>query len=610
MRRPAALAAALMTATSMLVGGSTGASAATSFVDVPSSHVFVDEIAWLADEGISRGYPGPGGTRFDPSAPVLREQMAAFLYRVAGEPDVDVPATSPFRDVPTSHVFYDEIVWLAQSGVSTGYDVPGGKEFRPSQPVLREQMAAFLHRLREGDLGVTEVPPLPAGYELFTDVASTHVFYDEILWLAYVGITTGYEEEDGVSFRPSQPVLREQMAAFLHRYERPVYGGTFRYVAPFSYTRSMSDDGRVIVHGTESPEELVAGLSVWSRGTGVSTPVVDLDGSAEIQADRALVSGDGDWVVFSADSTRLVADDADDRDMDVYLQNLVSGARVRVTDTSTSSWSSWDSRPTAISEDGRYVVFTSLASDVIDDPMPSGTNLYRWDRETGVTIPINTAPIVGPSLGVGGGLASQDGSRIVFAFPGAEVPEDTNGVGDVYLWDDGEVTLITRSTSGGAGNAVSYVERFSPDGRYVEFRSGATDLAAPHDPFSALFLWDVETQTMTTAPRPAYLGAPADDVLEHEWHFSPNPTFLAVGWSRSDLIPDANGRDQIVVVDGTTGAADAVTRTEDGTLDPNGNHGAPVLSADGRYVMFSATGTSLVPGHADGIFSWDRFGID
>ena len=61
---------------------------------------------------------------------------------------VEQAPTDSFTDVPTDHDFYQEISWLARTGVSTGWSGPGHTRlFRPYQPVLRDQMAAFLHRL-------------------------------------------------------------------------------------------------------------------------------------------------------------------------------------------------------------------------------------------------------------------------------------------------------------------------------------------------------------------------------------------------------------------------------------------------------------------------------
>jgi hypothetical protein len=185
-----------------------------AFGDVPANHAFAYHMQWLSAKGVTTGYGTPPNVTFQPSAPVLREQMAAFLYRLAGEPEFDAPATSPFTDVATSHVFFTEIAWLADQGITTGYEEAGGtRTFRPSQPVLREQMAAFLFRY-SGDW--TADPEEPT----FTDVPPPHRFFSEIEWLADRRISTGYEEAGGTrTFRGSQPVLREQMAAFLYRYE-------------------------------------------------------------------------------------------------------------------------------------------------------------------------------------------------------------------------------------------------------------------------------------------------------------------------------------------------------------------------------------------------------
>ncbi|GAA1749291.1 S-layer homology domain-containing protein [Aeromicrobium alkaliterrae] len=201
----ALLVGALLTAGS----GGSASGQTTRFTDVSPNHVFAAEIAWLADQGISTGYAGPSGPSFQPAAPVLREQMAAFLYRFAGSPAVNgVPTTSPYVDVPTTHVFFKEIVWLQREGITTGY---ADGTFRPGQPVLREQMAAFINRLAEGP-----VPPLPAQLP-FVDVPVSHVFFSQIQWLSEQGISTGYGTAPNRTFAPSAPVLREQMAAFLFR---------------------------------------------------------------------------------------------------------------------------------------------------------------------------------------------------------------------------------------------------------------------------------------------------------------------------------------------------------------------------------------------------------
>ncbi|MDQ0078511.1 S-layer homology domain-containing protein [Arthrobacter oryzae] len=83
------------------------------FHDVNAGSAFHQEISWLALKGITEGWTEADGTRtFRPAQQVNRDQMAAFLYRLADSPDFDPPAESPFVDVPTNHRFYREISWV------------------------------------------------------------------------------------------------------------------------------------------------------------------------------------------------------------------------------------------------------------------------------------------------------------------------------------------------------------------------------------------------------------------------------------------------------------------------------------------------------------------
>lgn len=199
------VAAVLLAAATMVVPAAP-AVAAPTFSDVPPSSQFFTEISWLADEGISTGYAD--GT-FHPLAPVARDAMAAFLYRLAGQPAFTPPRTSPFRDVPVSSQFYVEIAWLAQEGISAGYS---DGTFRPLAPVARDAMAAFLYRY-SGSPAYT--PPTPGS---FWDIPTNSQFFREVSWLAARGVSTGYAEGQGCyAYRPLNSVNRDAMAAFMYR---------------------------------------------------------------------------------------------------------------------------------------------------------------------------------------------------------------------------------------------------------------------------------------------------------------------------------------------------------------------------------------------------------
>jgi len=116
------------------------------FSDVTTGHPFYTAICWLAQEGISTGWPNADGTAtFRPGEPVSREAMAAFLRRMAGAP-TPTTTTPPFTDVAAQHPFADAITWMAQTGISTGWDTGAGAEYRPGAHVERQAMAAFLIR--------------------------------------------------------------------------------------------------------------------------------------------------------------------------------------------------------------------------------------------------------------------------------------------------------------------------------------------------------------------------------------------------------------------------------------------------------------------------------
>jgi hypothetical protein len=116
---------------------------AGSFVDVADSNVFVDDIDWLADQGITKGCNPPTNDMFCPTDPVTREQMAAFLARALNL--TDDGGGNTFID-DNGSVFEDDIAKLAAAGITKGCNPPTNDMFCPTDPVTREQMAAFLHR--------------------------------------------------------------------------------------------------------------------------------------------------------------------------------------------------------------------------------------------------------------------------------------------------------------------------------------------------------------------------------------------------------------------------------------------------------------------------------
>ncbi|MEA2002240.1 MAG: S-layer homology domain-containing protein [Actinomycetota bacterium] len=176
----------------------------TTFVDVPSAHLFLSDIEWLAATGITRGCNPPTNDRYCPDDPVTRGQMAAFLARALDLPEFDESETFSDDDATP---FEQDIERIFVAGITKGCDPPLNDRFCPNDPVTRGQMAAFLVRALDLPSGTTGV---------FTDVGGS-VFELHIEALAEAGITRGCNPPTNDRFCPDSAVSRAEMAAFLSR---------------------------------------------------------------------------------------------------------------------------------------------------------------------------------------------------------------------------------------------------------------------------------------------------------------------------------------------------------------------------------------------------------
>lgn len=170
-------------------------------------------IQWLADQRLTTGY---GDGTYRPLGTVNRDAMAAFIYRLAGEPEFTAPAQSPFSDVSPGTQFYKEMAWMNVEGIATGFD---DGTYRPLSPVNRDAMAAFMNRYSGSycNTGVAADFPKPTAAP-FADVSITLQFNREIAWMKDSGISRGWTEGNGTTtYRPVVPVARDAMAAFIQR---------------------------------------------------------------------------------------------------------------------------------------------------------------------------------------------------------------------------------------------------------------------------------------------------------------------------------------------------------------------------------------------------------
>lgn len=175
------------------------------FTDVSEDDWFYADAAYLYEKGVMKG---TADETFAPGRSVTRGQLAAALYRMAGEPAVTAKAA--FTDVPADYWCAAAITWAAESGVVTGY---GDGGFRPADAVQRQELAAMLFRFAvyQGMSAVT----LEENLAPFADRADVAAYAVPAMnWAVGQGILQG---KDG-SLLPQAPVDRAQLAAMLRRY--------------------------------------------------------------------------------------------------------------------------------------------------------------------------------------------------------------------------------------------------------------------------------------------------------------------------------------------------------------------------------------------------------
>lgn len=173
------------------------------FSDIANS-VHYEDIAYIADLGITKGCNPPFNTEYCPSGLVTRGEMAAFLVRSL---DLSDDGGKDWFTDDNGTIFESDINKLAAAGITKGCN-DAGTEFCQDDPVTRGEMAAFLVRgFGYADSG--------AGDWFEDDDGS--IFEADIDRLKVAGVTVGCNPPSNTNFCPDDAVARGPMASFLAR---------------------------------------------------------------------------------------------------------------------------------------------------------------------------------------------------------------------------------------------------------------------------------------------------------------------------------------------------------------------------------------------------------
>ena len=324
------------------------------------------------------------------------------------------------------------------------------------------------------------------------------------------------------------------------------------------------------------------------------------------------ISADGRYVVFCSEATNLVAG-ATPLQIYVHDRQTSSTEMVSVATGGAPANSSNFNFPPSISADGRYVAFWSAASNLVGGDTNGLDDIFVRDRLAGTTERVTVDSAGAQANGqCGYPSISADGRFVAFTSAATNlVPGDTNGAWDMFVHDrqTGLTERVSVDSAGVQADGDSdYRASFSADGRFLAFSSYATNLVAGDtNGFGDVFVRD--RQTGTTG-RVSVDSSGAQGIQGGgNPSISADGRYVAFDSTSNDLVPgDTNGTSDVFVHDLVTGA------TERASLDAGGaqgNRGSeyPWVSADGRYVAFASDATNLVSGDTNGledIFVRDR----
>jgi Tol biopolymer transport system component len=320
-------------------------------------------------------------------------------------------------------------------------------------------------------------------------------------------------------------------------------------------------------------------------------------GPANGNSGSASISGDGRYVVFTSTASNLVSGDTNGRN-DVFVRDRHTGITERVSLDSNGIEGNDNSSGGPVSADGRYVAFQSPATNLVPGDTNGSFDVFIRDRQTGQTTRASVDSFGAQANGHSFAPSmSADGRYVAFqSFATNLVPFDTNGQADIFVHDlsTGATRRVSVDSAGAQSNGGSTFLAISGNGRFVSFSSLATNLVANDtNGFPDIFVHDLLTAATERVSVDSSGGEPNQGSAFTALSF--DGRFVAFDSGATNLVAnDTNGQGDIFVHDRATGTTERVDVSSNGQQANQGEEADGVsISADGRFVAFASRSTNL-----------------
>lgn len=441
--------------------------------------------------------------------------------------------------------------------------------------------------------------------------------------------------DDGryVAFISDAPnLVSNTVAVEFHIYRRDIQTGTNVLVdaevngvgsgGQFGVVPSMSGNGGLVTFASldgnlvQSDDNQALDVLVWDPAAGTNQLISERDASAlSVSGNGASsvgemsISADGGLVAFTSFASDLVTNDFN-QEADVFVRNQYSGETHLVSvGLDGSAASGGESYSPFLSSDGRYLIFLSMATNLVAENTDYYVNLHHTDvflrdlaAGTTTVLSVDGNPLGNDSCS--SACISQDGRYVAFV------------VQRYVYWRD----LVAGVTRQLGGTASSFPISMSADGQRVAYI----------DSSSHLYVWDWNASVLlriyaklVSEPTSALLSAngnrllyvaanhlyvrelsgpadmplyPTSDPVVSASQWSDDGRFLSFVTDSGLVAEDTNGLNDVYLHDFQTSALTLVSRNQAGTSSAAGASDSPVLSADGRFVLFRSLAADVVPG--------------
>ncbi len=385
--------------------------------------------------------------------------------------------------------------------------------------------------------------------------------------------------------------------------------------------------------GIDVEPDGLTNLEEYLVGTDPNQADADQDGvfdPQEISAGTNPNDGDTDNDGLSDGEEPLLGLDplARDTDLDGEIDGLQHGSIIRLSHPDPAVPYGWgETSGAALSGDGRFAVFVSDHNGLLTGDTNEAMDVFWTDTVTGELRRVSVASDGSEGNDWSGRISnsigldiSDDGRLVVFQSNASNlVTGDTNHRTDIFLHDTeaGETTRINLAADGSEGDSSSYAPSMSADGRFIAYRSGATNLVEGPDSNDwrhDIFVLDRKLG-ITRRVSVNTEGVQANDESGYP-QISADGTTVVFTSDATNLVPnDTNGSPNgfygvdVFVHDLDTGQTSRVSVASDGTEQTVAGIYEPTISGDGRLVAFSTSASNLVPGDSGSymdIFVHDR----